>query len=418
MLHLLIISPQLWINIQSVHESPFRKYRVPLDQLLAFKLDPADAFLSQLLYFQAGRYIESSSVIVFLGGSIILFYLIYKKTRKGEKWISPHLTFFSFFILTILLSTSFYRFLALIPPFDILRWPFKFLMIVPFFYVATFSFIGRGKKDSEGFRFSLILLFCSALQMIVLLNSQNQNSFSKLRVQNIESLKIQWPYREGRVLPVASDDKYVMDPQLLAYNFGTSNNIPTLAGYDQLIAVKNFKIALELQVPGALEVERVEQNLNHLQTWGVRYLTGSPLDPKIQAIDKLKELRLIYHNEKILVWEYPGALPLLSQESKPKEAIRYITTPQSISFTPSPEPADYTLRFAHLDQLHYRCITDHQKGPWKPLLKNKDQTLKISIQERAETIEVRYLPDSFQIYLFTISSILMCFLIFIRLKPI
>jgi hypothetical protein len=405
-IHLLVILPQLWINTQSVHDSPHRGAKISMDQLLAFRLDPSDGFLAQLFYFQPERYLLSSSAILFLGGSVILFYDLYRKIRAREKWPLSHLTLTLFMAITLLLSTSCYAALSLIPPFDILRWPIKFMMIVPFFYAGTFAFFGSTENTSPRSPSSWILLGAALLQMTIVFIPSHQSPLSKLRIHSGEDLQIHWPYQGGRVLPIASDEKYLLNPHLLAYNFGTWVRIPTLAGYDQLISKTNYKIALDLQVPGALEVDRLQKNLPHLQKWGVRYLTGSPEDPQILTLDSIPALRRVYEDSTVMVWEYPAAEPLISSLKNPRKPIPFQMTPSSL-LIPSPlESGELVLRFAPHQNLHYRTLSAGHLTVWKSPGINPDQTLKISIPPETTSFELSYRPNPFEIFTFFISGTL------------
>ncbi|MES2310442.1 MAG: hypothetical protein V4507_16435 [Verrucomicrobiota bacterium] len=410
-IHLLVILPQLWINTQSVHESPHRGSKISMDQLLAFRLDPSDAFLSQLFYFQPQRYLLSSSAILFLGGSAILFYYLYRKIRTGEKWSPPHLTMAGFLFFTLILSTSAYALLSFIPPFHILRWPIKFMMIVPFFYAGTFAFFGKENQTYSHLFLPWILFASALLQMGVVLMPSHQSSFSKLRIESKQDLQVLWPYQSGRVLPVASDEKFVLSPHLLAYNYGTWTHIPTLAGYDQLISKTNYKIALDLQVPGVLEVERVRPQLSHLKNWGVRYLTGSPDDPQIQTLDHIVQFHRIYEDSTLIVWEYENALPLISPTKTPLKSIPFQMTPSSLLISNPPASGDLTLRFAPQKNLRYQLQTGDEKSSWLPLEINPDQTLKIEFPSNTRSIELAYRPSFFEKTTFFLSSILVILLI-------
>ncbi len=409
-IHLLLILPQLAVNIQSVQNSPFRNSKIQLDQLLAFKVDFADGLLAQFFYFQSQRYLDSSSSILMMGGSLILFFFIYQKLRSRENWSSPQFISLTFLTLTALLSTYFYSLLSFLPPFHILRWPIKWMMLVPFFYGITFAFFLKSNHRTKP-SFHWILFLSAFAQMSVVLIPSHQSPFSNLRTQSQTELKIHWPYRSGRALPISSDQQFLKNPQMLSYNYGTATGVPTLGGYDQLISKKNLKIALEMQITGALDIERIGSEREHLNRWGVRYLITSFSDPKNSILNLDPSFTHFYEDQTIIVWENKKALPLISTVRNPVEPIEFKMTPQSISFVPPLTEERITFRFAPQNNLRYRYQQREKQSPWYPLVINTDLTQQLSIPENCSNVEIRYCPKLIDISFFVLSETMILFLL-------
>lgn len=409
-IHLLILMPQLMINIQSVSDSPFRSFKLSLDQLLLFRVEPTHFFLSQLSIFEKESYLCSSSCILMLGGSIFFLFYLYRSIRVAQRPNKDHQLFLFFLILCLMLSTSLYASLSLIPPFHILRWPIKFFMFVPFFYVCCFAFFGRGNRDPRSF--SLILWISAAFQILVLLLPSQQQAFSHLHIDEPRDLRIRWPYESGRVLPIASDSNFLFHSNALTYNYGTVAQIPTLGGYDQLISKTNSQIALGLQITGVLEPNRVESALPHLKNWGVRYLTGSPQDPEITALDSYPQLRRCYTDSELIVWEYLDVPPLISSEKNGNKHLQFEIRPDSILFFPQGESGAISFRFAPQNHLQFQNSEGLglEKSKWHPLSTNHDLTQKLTIPENCSRVEVRYRLTQKEIFFLILSGALILFL--------
>ena len=412
LLHLFVIFPLLLINIQTVADSAYRVKQLDLDSLIVFRVDLLEAFLAQLCYFRAESYIHSSSVILFFGGTFALLFYLYHKLRNHESFSQNHLLMLSFLLFCFLLSTSLYGYLTLIPPFNILRWPIKFMIITPFFFTSALAFLSYSKNDGEFHHQSLLLFASAILQMTVLLLPVHQKAFSNLRIENQKELQINWPYESGRALPICSSGDLMKEPRLLGYNYGNWTNIPTLAGYDPLISKINSKIALKIQITGSLEPKHMENSFPHLKTWGVRYLTGSPLDPEIYLLDSFPQLRRIHSDSKLIVWEYTEALPLISSEENPQQSIEFKLTPKSILFYPKDDDKNITVRFAPLKQLFYRTQNLDQYSDWNLIQKNSDDTINIPLDRKSELVEVSYRPENKIIFSLILSSLMICILIY------
>lgn len=385
-IHLILILPQFWINLLAVSESAFRKTSLSLEQILAFRIDGSDAFLSQLFIFLPERYLQSSSAILHLGGSLFIFYLLYFHLRNRISFSQSLKISLLFLIITFVLSTSLHMVLTWIPPFHILRWPIKWMMFLPFFYTAVFVLLIQetsfwNPKSAWRNRITLIALF---LQMTILLFPQHQKPLSSLRYQSWEDFKTVWNYQGGRVAPVVSDEKYATDPQLLAYNYGIWAGIPTLGGYDQLISRKNINIALGLQISSALEFKDLPENKDHLSRWGVRYFTASSQDPVGQSLDSLNWLKKVYSGSRITVYENLAALPLVSWKDSSQEALRYSLKPDQIQV--DTEDKKGTLRIA-----------------FAPLTKNLDPG-EIIVDSPQKSIDWNYPKDSLYLFLCWISG--------------
>ena len=414
-IHLLILMPQLMINIQSVSDSPFRSFKLTLDQLLLFRVEPIHIFHSQLFIFEKESYLRSSSSILMLGGSIFFLFYLYRSIRHSQPLKKEHQLFLFLFILCLMLSTSLYASLSIIPPFHILRWPIKFFIFVPFFYVCSFVFFGRRNPDSR--TFSLILWISAAFQFVALLLPSQQQAFSKLHIDDPRDLTIRWPYESGRVLPIASDSNLLLHTNALTYNFGSFAQIPTLGGYDQLISKFNSQIALGLQITGTLEPERLISALPHLEIWGVRYLTGSPQDPMTSLLDTVPSLERIYTDAEICVWKNREALPLISLESMPHREINFELTPRSILLYPKNEVGNMTIRFAAINRLYYRYIQNEVFSDWIPIQNNHHSAIIIPIDRLSDRIEISYLSSPIEIATF-ISGGLIIFLLVLSLFEI
>ncbi len=407
--HLIIILPQLAINIESVGLSSFRQNKIPLEELLSFRLIGSDALLAQFFYFMPERFSLSSNSILFFGGSFYLFYLIYHKLRHREKWATPHATIVFFLLITLLLSTSCYSLLAWLPPFNILRWPIKFMMIAPFFYAASLAFFAQEGLLKKWFP-PLILGF-AMIQMIVSCLPAFNHPFSTQRFHEEKNGQIRWPYQGGRVLPIASSDEFCLNSQLLTYNYGLWYQIPTLAGYDQLISEKNFRIGLKIQMTGALDVTQVEGSLSHLKTWGVRYLTGNSNDPEIRKLDLISDLKEIYADQELIVWELLGTSPLISSLDQPDRPISFKATPSCLIIPYDGLSKRLIARFAPQKNFFFRSVQSGVPSGWKLPKINSDETLTLETEGEYDFLELQYLPSNFQKAWLLLSLIMVIFLI-------
>ncbi len=409
-LHIIVILPQLAINIESVQLSSFRKIEIPLEELLSFRLIGSDALLAQFLYFMPERFSLSSNSILFFGGSFYLFYLIYHKLRHREKWGTPHATIVFFLLITLLLSTSCYSFLAWTPPFNILRWPIKFMMIAPFFYAASLAFFAHESLFKKWF--PLLILAFAMIQLSVSLHPGLNHPFSTQRFYEENEAQINWPYQGGRVLPVASSDEFCLNARHLTYNYGLWYQIPTLAGYDQLISERNLRIGLKIQMTGALDVSQLEGSLSHLKTWGVRYLTGNRNDPEIRKLDLIPDLKEIYADQELIVWELLATSPLISSLDQPERPIPFTTTPSSLIIPYDGLSKKLIVRFAPQNNFYFRSVQTGVPSAWKLPQINSDETLTLETESQYDFLELKYLPTDLQKGGFLLSLTMVLFLIF------
>lgn len=124
----------------------------------------------------------------------------------------------------------------------------------------------------------------------------------------------------GRVLTFLnnlSPDDY----RFTAFNFASLYNINDFSGYDRLVARLNDELTLHIDYKGVLEGLPQESVLDYLSSWSVRYLLTSNNMVAQDYFNEHPQLKPLYQDDNILLYENTEALPYVYNSSDPKQTI-------------------------------------------------------------------------------------------------
>ncbi len=378
---LLLSLPLLAPQFELVQSSAFRSQALPIESLLAYALHFGTFVRAQIGQFDP-QVVFYSPGSIFQIGALTLLLLPWASLltdREGWKCILP---FLLPALIAFFLSTRCYALLSSIPPFDILRWPFKWFWFFLFFgSVALTLFLsvsGKGSDRRGVLLWSVIIL----INLFTLLPEKNRIPFGWSHLESMESLQPKWLTHPGRVGAVAFSKNEVA-PELLGFDYATLAQVDSFGGYDPLVEKETFERALQLKHSSILQLPLTDQSVAELRRWSVRYLTAPAKTEERKWLSQQSWLHLISETPTLLVYELKDSFPYARSLSGSELPITWGIN--RFWITPTTEDGPYLISIGYRSEYQ---ATDSQGNPL--LITNQDGQLCIHLPTAPSRIEVSY----------------------------
>ncbi len=394
LLSLLLILPLLIPMAETVSLSAHRSRSIPWDQLLVFYNHPLHYIAAQVYTFAPELYFSAATSALHCGGSLVLFFLGWRALRQREPLSIEMWRWILLWSLAFLLSTPGYALIAWIPPFQVLRWPIKWYFFVAWLHVIllTVGLVKGFRRPflSERVAFG-ILLGAITSNLIVIFLPISRAAFSSYRFDSVESLNALWGEQAGRLLPLGSEDEDVSVPGRMAYQFPSAAGRFAFSGYDQMLSALNERLVLGINISGKYQLPLRLSDREHLNRWSVRYFTTRPKTEVKDAFSEWPNIRKIYENPTLSVFENPDATPFASFATNPTEALPIHWGVNEFKVNQTEGGGKLTVTIAPIPHLYSQC----DSNPPAPL-ESKGEPPVIEVPPGTREVRVFYLNPRFK----------------------
>lgn len=310
---LLAVLPSLLLFLETLSLSAERALALPSKELLYGSVTLGGFLAAQTFDFGARSFGQSDTRLFYLGALVPFFFLIVIAYFRGSR-ISKTVAFFCVLALgAFLISTNFRALLAVVPPFDRLRWPFKTFAFAAYFLTLAISLLTEDLIEKGVIR---QWIAACTLATVVLLNGLGMfppghtRPFGNYRLTSLQEDVRAHITTEGRLLGYRINPQTERDAAIATFNYPTMFGLFGIAGYDPLRSVVSSEIGLGLESSsvfvGSLSAEFVE----HLNKWSVKYLVVPNVDAVLATVHTWPQLHRIFATEQTSVFLNREARPL------------------------------------------------------------------------------------------------------------
>lgn len=280
---------------------------------------------AQLFTFHPNTLWWASSSIYHVGifNLALLALLAIRRIRLKAK---PHrvLIYSALALIAYLLSTSLHNYFYGLPLFHYFRRADKYFPFFAFFLTLAIAGIATAtaKRTAPLVRQSVhAILLLSVLTNVLVVWNNKETAWS---IDNINSpIFITQEFIKpelGRVFSFL-DNPPKSNYDFTAFNFASLYNINDFAGQDPLVPKLNYKLALDLNYKAVFKRLPDKKTLKYLSSWSVRYLQTSNTKKNQDYFNQHNQLKPLYQDDKILLYENTKALPYVYDKTKPKQTI-------------------------------------------------------------------------------------------------
>jgi hypothetical protein len=315
---LLLSLPALFPMAEATSLSANRAHPLSILHALEGFVDLTHAILAQFFFYYSDHAQVGLNTQLLLGGSIVIYYLLLQSAPVTSRMKIAVALFF----LAVLLSTPFHFIISIVPIINRFRWPFKMFLFAGFFYITICSLLLDllfSRKTMRRPVFFLLFAFALLSHISVLPSSPRQ----AYTIQSLHNPFAKFSQQEFRVASLGLPSLDSLPPyteKLPTFNLSTIYQTPTIAGYDPLVSSVHKSIAnYGRRNSGVIHTRQLSTLMDHLSQWSVRYfLSIVALSPEDQ---KQLDLRRVFPESPVIVYENPHAFPIAAFTSTPRDAI-------------------------------------------------------------------------------------------------
>lgn len=326
----LLAAPLLVPFWNAVQVSSERAKPLPESHILESVLDPAELAAAQL--FVPGEKIledwDLSPAVYFLGplwivGLALVFWWPLRRRHAGNLR-KAEFAALATGIVALLMSTSLYALLCQLPIFGVLRWPFKAFPLAAFFlFLPAVRMVAAWSTERPG-RAPLVMALAwlnLLLQLAVLIPPPWRAPIGVWRLdRSVAELRAAPFLRpigdQGRVayLVSTSDRPVNGKPLSLGFLYATLAGKYHVHGYDPLVAKINAEMGFD--VPQWAAIAAIEEAWPQLVPRLPRYLIVFANSRLLPMVERTPSMRRLAADEGLVLFENPGALPIVSWMEK------------------------------------------------------------------------------------------------------
>ncbi|MEM8961384.1 MAG: hypothetical protein AAGD38_07905 [Acidobacteriota bacterium] len=326
----LLAAPMLLPMIEVVMRSADRATALASRDGLALPMSPVDFLLGQVFLFRSGAAHQASSAIFYLGLPMLVVLLVamlprHSRSMSVDDARARALTCLAF--TALVLATPAQAVLRSLPPFDLFRWPFKYMLFAGFFTAVCVGLtLPRWARRGSMLRkvTPWILISGIGVHLVLSLHPDTSRAFGRFTLdRSVEQLGTDTAAvldaEKGRVISLWQS---VSEPELsrhLTHQFATLAEASHLGGYDPLIARVNKRLALGLEYSNIYRFELTPGRRDHLDRWAVRWWLAPPRYAHV--LDAFPEVERRHVDDSLGVWENLRARPLVMWRDDPSRTV-------------------------------------------------------------------------------------------------
>ena len=325
MIFLLASTPLLLPMYEAQINSYFRSTPLSKTDFSSFPTRLKTFTDAQLFKYHPQTLWKANSSIYYVGifNLALLLLLFVRKIRHRTK---AHRTplYGTIALIAYLLSTSLYGYLYELPIISHFARAHK---TVPFFiFFLTLAIIGIASAVAEtskalGKKAIYSIVFLSlAINILVVWN--NKDTAWSIKELSSPLTIVQKDIRPERGRTFSFVDKLdYEDYSFTTYNFASLYGLNDFAGYDTLIAKINYELTLYLDAKAVFLGFPDKDLLDYLSSWSVRYLITRNNINAQNYFNQHAQLKPLYQDEAILLYENTNALPYVYSPTEPKKTV-------------------------------------------------------------------------------------------------
>jgi len=390
---LLLSAALLFPMYEITQNSAWRSSPMPISKIVDNAVKANHFFLAQIFQFKPKSIYNASSELLYFGWFNIglLLLLTIRKIRTSEAHI--RITLYALLsLISYLLSTSLYKYLYPITPFNVFRGPHKFFPFALFF--ATIAIAGIIKQLSNkkpiAAQIPIIILITSsiALNIHVIWQNSNNTHFSVPIELPIDLGVSNYLDNTGRVITQHASSRPEHQYKYLAFDFATLFGYYHFGGYNPLISKINHNLTYALYHYNHFKQHPSQKILDHLSTWGVKYFINTSNNN-----EGIPQLTKIFQSGNLKLYKNTAAKPFVYSKLDPDLPIPHHIGINHIDiYPPVKEAQTLVVSFAPLPRW-YLFLDDKAVGRIKH--KNTTSPIQVDIPANTSKVTIRYIDYAF-----------------------
>ncbi len=399
LIFLIFIAPLLLPMLHAMDASVARSQPFSMTQALDYRVLIRDLVRAQLGLFRPNLIFGMSSAILYCPALWFLPLMILRFFHAGTEIRRRLFPLLVLGFVALLFSSRWHLLLTMLPVMDKFRWPFKVFILADFFLIASLVWsLSSWTKERvsatqrPNFLGAACVIFVLLAGLVVSLSHHDANTFSKttLPTSTIPLPRGMDPTL-GRVIAIDN-----ILPEALSYRYFTHGHatffaVPSLGGYNPLLARDRLRFALGLDFPNVFYGPMTQATREKLDARAVRYWIVDPRSPQLQEIVGLDGLRLLASEPDRLVIEDLKASPLVHASADPATPCVLTYSGNSILIPLSHITSPVEISVGPTDGWWYRI----DQGPWLKPVYESDH-LKVDFVAPARLLEISYFDPRFR----------------------
>lgn len=354
---------------------------------------------AQFFRFQSNVIFCASSSMFFLGGVIVLPWL------AGNAWLrqgrercrnSIWVIWLLWLVVAMVLATSLNALIHWLPPFNQMRWPYKWYQIVILAYPIVCASVWHVLRSRAGMRsgwMHAFFILAIVSNLLVAFSPGGRRAFALYRLPPEVMNGVTPKLGDGRILAYnitrCSSQQAVVE--MRGYNFPTLFEEYGFAGYDPIVRRNVAHVFYYLTHNCAFLGKITPRVQEHLNRWGVRYII-TDTDPlnlaTLQAVPGWREWRRT--DSGLWVFENTLARPIVSWNEAPFQAVHYHYGANSLWIDTGRGGGELTV--ALIAQLGWRYQYG-ETGLWQDVsIDEQDRQIHLSVPKGVESVTLRFTP--------------------------
>jgi hypothetical protein len=390
LIFLIFTSPLLVPMFHATELSAARAQPLSMAQALSYRVTLADLLRAQIGLYRHGWIFGVSTAILFSPALLFLPATLVHFFRADSALRQKLFPLLVLAFLALLFSTRWHVFLSLLPLFDKFRWPFKVFVYADFFLLAgMIGSMTTWKRASSAVACLAAMIFAGAA---VVISGHDENTFSRTTLtHSVNTLPPAVDRRLGRVVALDTILPEASSARFFTHAFGTYFAVPSLGGYNPLVAPEQLRFALGIDFPNVFKNALTPAVRNELDERAVRYWIVDPNSPQLAQVEALGLRPLLRETDRIL-FEDMQARPLVYFWNGPHQpgSLTFAGNSLLIPVRGFKSPAYISL--GPTDGWWYRI----DGGPWQPSPSYLGNRLIISFPTDARLLEVSYFDARFR----------------------
>ncbi len=327
------------------------------------------------------------------GGSILLL------AAPWAFWREPLVRRWGLLVLAaVVLSTSAYVLVCLLPGYRSFRWPVKNMLFGGFFYVMLFaSGLRLTERRWPGLLCLGLILFGVAMNVVVALSAA---SLSGSEIFPRYAPEFHLPFeklRDGRSVLVGLVNGDRFNPDYLGFEFATLARTPGFAGYDPLVLAQNKREALDIVFLGLPWQPLDDAMVRHFSDWSVRYYFVHESSPAFAFLQSRPRFHVVYQHGPLHIFQDDLARTFAFFADAPQQPLPVAFGHNELTIDTRTHRGSGTLSLSLVPLAGYSWTTSDGQGGAVPVA--ADGRMTIPDIPGAGTIEIRYREPGLEFFI-------------------
>jgi hypothetical protein len=389
-LFLIFTAPLLVPMFHATELSAARAQPLSLAQALGYCVEPGDLLRAQIGLYRHGWIFGASTAILFCPALLFLPATIVRFFRGNSALRQKLFQLLVLACLALLFSTRWHVFLSLLPLFDKFRWPFKVFVYADFFLLAALVWSMTSWKRANWAATCLAAVIFA--DVAVVLSGHDENTFSKTTLtSSANTLPASVDTQLGRVVAIDIILPEASSARFFTHTFGTYFAVPSLGGYDPLVAPEQLRFAPGIDFPNIFTSAITPEIRNELDERAARYWIVDPKSPQLAQVQALGLKPLSQEKDRI-IFEDIQARPLVYFWNGPNQPGSVIFSGNSLLIPVRGVKSPAYISVGPTDGWWVRI----DGGPWHQGTYYLSNRLMIDLPMGARLLEVSYFDARFR----------------------